>query len=80
MCITSDPDPGQYQNRQRRQPSGAYIYFTGQTFDFNPLRVRNPKTSTLANNEDPDEMSHNAQFHRGLQCLLRQNPSLEKEI
>ena len=25
----------------------------------------------LANNEDPDEMQHNAAFHQGLHCLLR---------
>ena len=24
---------------------------------------------TLPNNEDPDEMSHNAAFHQGLHCL-----------
>ena len=28
---------------------------------------------TLANSEDPDEMPHNAAFHLGLNCLLRQN-------
>ena len=27
----------------------------------------------LANSEDPDEMPHNAAFHRGLHCLPRQN-------
>ena len=27
---------------------------------------------TLANIEDPDEMPHNATFHQGLHCLLRQ--------
>ena len=26
---------------------------------------------TLAYSEDPDEMQHNAEFHRGLHCLLR---------
>ena len=31
------------------------------------------KTGTLANSEDPDEMQHNAAFHQGLHCLLRQN-------
>ena len=36
--------------------------------------------STLANNEDPDEMPLNATFHQGLHCLLRQKLSLEKEI
>ena len=30
---------------------------------------------TLANSEDPDEMSHNATFHQG---LLRQKRSPEK--
>ena len=34
---------------------------------------------TLANNEDPDEMSHNATFHQGLHCLLRQICYSEKE-
>ena len=38
-----------------------------------------PKTGTLANSEDPDEMLHNAAFHQGLHCLLRQNQS-EKAI
>ena len=28
--------------------------------------------STKANSEDPDEMPHNAAFHQGLHCLLRQ--------
>ena len=26
---------------------------------------------TLANSEDPDEMTYNAAFHQGLHCLLR---------
>ena len=34
---------------------------------------------TLTNSEDPDEMPHNTVFHQGLHCLLRQNPSSEKE-
>ena len=34
---------------------------------------------TLANSEDPDEMLHDAAFHQGLQCLLRQNQSSGKE-
>ena len=38
---------------------------------FNPLWTRNPKTGTLGNSEDPDEMPHNAAFHQGLQCLLK---------
>ena len=35
---------------------------------------------SFANSHDQDEMPHNAAFHLGLLCLLRQNPSLEKEI
>ena len=35
---------------------------------------------TFANSEDPDEMLQNAAFHQGMQCLLTQNQSLEKEI
>ena len=27
---------------------------------------------TLANSEDQDEMKHNAAFHQGLHCLLRE--------
>ena len=27
----------------------------------------------MTNREDPDEMPHNAAFHQGLHCLLRQN-------
>ena len=34
----------------------------------------------LENSEDPDEMPHNAAFHQGLHCLLRQNRSSEKEM
>ena len=34
----------------------------------------------LANNEEPDEMLHNAAFHKGLHCLVRQNRSSENEI
>ena len=32
------------------------------------------------NSEDPNEMPHNAAFHQGLHCLLRQIRSSEKEI
>ena len=35
-----------------------------------------PQTGTLANSEDPDEMPH----HQGMNCLLRQNRSSEKEM
>ena len=32
---------------------------------------------SLANSEDPDEMQHDAAFHLGLHCLLKQNQSFE---
>ena len=35
---------------------------------------------TFANSEDPDEMPLYVAFHPGLQCLLSQNGSSEKEI
>ena len=35
---------------------------------------------SLANNEDPDEIMHNAAFHQGLHCLLRQNRSSKIEV
>ena len=44
------------------------------------LKTRNPQMGTFANSEDPDEMQHNAAFHKGLHCLLRQNQSSDKEI
>ena len=34
---------------------------------------------TLANSEDPDEMSHTAEFYQYLHYLLRQNQSSEKK-
>ena len=34
--------------------------------------------TTLTNNEHPDEMPHNAAFHQGLHCLLRQNQCSKK--
>ena len=34
----------------------------------------------LANSEDPDEMRHNAAFHRGLHCLVIQNQSSVKKM
>ena len=47
---------------------------------FNLLKTRNPKTGTLADSVDPDEMPHNAAFHQYLHCLVRQNQTSEKEI
>ena len=35
---------------------------------------------TLANSKDQDEIPHNAAFHQGLHCLLRQKQSSEREI
>ena len=43
-------------------------------------RPKKPKTDTLTNSEDPDEMPHYAAFHQGLHCLLSQNPSSENDI
>ena len=38
------------------------------------LKTGNPITGTfIENSEYPDEMTHNAAFRQGLQCLLRQN-------
>ena len=36
--------------------------------------------SALAKGEDTDEMQHNATFHQGHHCLLKQNISVEKEL
>ena len=33
----------------------------------------------FSSSEDPDEMPHNAAFHQGLHCLLKQKLSSEKE-
>ena len=33
---------------------------------------------TFTNSEDPDEMPHNAAFHQGLHCLLKQIRFSEK--
>ena len=44
----------------------------------NPLRPGNPKTGTLANSVDPNEMPHYAAFHQDLHYLLTQNQSTEK--
>ena len=35
---------------------------------------------TLSNNEDPDEIQHNAAFHQGLHCLLKLKPPFRTEI
>ena len=39
--------------------------------EFNPLSTGNPEKGTFTNSVDPDEMTQNAAFHQGLQCLLR---------
>ena len=31
---------------------------------------------TLFHSEDPDEMPHDAAFHRGMHCLLRQERNI----
>ena len=57
------------------------IYF-GEIFNLWVVteQTRNPKTGTLENSKDPDEMLHNTTFHQGLNCLLRKDQSSEKEI
>ena len=35
---------------------------------------------SLANSDDTDQMRNTVTFHHDLQCLLRQNRSLEKEL
>ena len=45
-----------------------------------PLYASDSELHALANSEDPDEMPHDAAFHLGLHCLLRQKRSAEKEI
>ena len=35
---------------------------------------------TLANSDDPDEMSHDAEFYQGLHCLQRQKLFSKKYI
>ena len=42
--------------------------------------IESSKASHLANGEDPDDMQHDAAFHHGLHCLLRQNPYSEEII
>ena len=32
---------------------------------------------TFTNNEDPDKMPHNGEFHKGLHCLLRLKKDLQ---
>ena len=35
---------------------------------------------TFTNSEDPDEMPHNAAFHKGLHCLVRKKTDLLTKI
>ena len=46
----------------------------------NPLYSENPQMGILANKEDPDEMQHNAAFHKGLHCLQGLKPPSETEL
>ena len=45
-----------------------FTQYTGEC-KVNPLYLGNPKMSTFANSEDPDQMPHDAAFHQGLHCL-----------
>ena len=47
-------------------------------YNVNRLKTRKLKMDILTNSEDPDEMPHNAAFHQGLYCFLRQKQSPEK--
>ena len=47
-------------------------------FSIYSLWSNNPKTVTLVNIVDPDEMPHNFAFHQGLHCLQRKK--FQKEI
>ena len=38
------------------------------------------ETCTFANSKDPDEMQHNAAFHKGLHCLLWLKKLTDKNI
>ena len=49
-------------------------------FLINPLAIGNHEISALANIADPDEMQHNAAFHRVLHCLLRLKQASGTEI
>ena len=44
-------------------------YSPGIDGHINFFYTGNPSIGTLTNNEDPDEMLHNAAFHQGLCCL-----------
>ena len=61
-----------------RNPEDRFSCIRGP--GINPLRTGNPQTGTIANSEDPGEMPAKTAFHQGLNLLLRQNQSLEKEI
>ena len=37
-----------------------------------------PRRDKLANSEEQEELSHNASFHQGMHCLLRQNQFSEE--
>ena len=54
--------------------------FVDENVLLNPLYTGNHKTGILASSEDSNEMPHNAAFHQGLHCLLRQKRTSEKEI
>ena len=54
--------------------------YVGESISRVFLAVKLPfEMGTFTNSVDPDEMPHNAAFHQGLHCLLRQYQSSEKE-
>ena len=58
----------------------SYHFINAKIFELTLLYSGNPYWDALTNNEDPDEMPHDAAFHQNQHCLLRLNQSSEKEI
>ena len=59
--------------------SVCFIHFD-RSNKYTLLYIGKPKTCTLANNDDPDEMPKKVAFQLGLYCLLRLKQSSETEL
>ena len=60
---------------------GPILFVLKQVYCFkmnNPFYTGDSLMITLANSKDPDAMWHDAAFHQGLHCLLRQKQPSEK--
>ena len=70
-----------YDDKQYRSKcvisSGSALYVD---VSLNPSCYSDSYMRTLANSEDPGEMPHNAAFHQGLHCLLRQKKRSVKQM